>query len=169
MTPLATLRIFTAGCLLGACVAVQAAPQLGGQPPVDLGVDQQGDAVRVSDFAGKALVITFWATWCPYCLKELPVLHNIQNKVGKDRLQVIAVNTEEHEVFRRATRVLAKLNVLHTRDLDRASQNAYGVKGLPHMVIVGRDGKITAIHTGYGEGALTQIAADINRALAAAN
>ncbi len=167
MTILRILRISLAGLLFATLSTAQAAPVVGGLPPNDLGIDQQGQTVSVSSFAGKALVITFWATWCPYCLKELPILHNIQTKVSKDNLQVIAVNTEEQEVFRKAIRVLANLNVLHTSDTDHDSQDAYGVNGIPHMVIVGRNGKIVAIHRGYGEGSLPQIAADINRALAA--
>jgi hypothetical protein len=94
------------------------------------------------------------------------VLHNIQSKIGKDRLQVVAVNTEDRAVFRQAAHILVNLNVLHARDSNHVSQDAYGVSGLPHMVIVGRDGKIVAIHKGYGESALPGIAEDINRALA---
>lgn len=166
MTILRILQISLAGLVFATLSAARAAPIVGGLPPNDLGIDQQGQPVAASTFAGKALVITFWATWCPYCLKELPILHNIQTKVSKDNLQVIAVNTEEREVFRKAIRILANLNVLHTWDTDHDSQEAYGVNGLPHMVIVGRNGKIVAIHRGYGESALPQIAADINRALA---
>jgi thiol-disulfide isomerase/thioredoxin len=146
--------------------AAHAAPAVGDLPPNLLGLDLEGERVQVSAFAGKAMVITFWATWCPYCLKELPVLHNIQTKIGKERLQVVAINTEDRAVFRKAVHILANLNVLHARDSNHDSQDAYGVSGLPHMVIVGRDGKIVAIHKGYGESALPRIAEDINRALA---
>jgi thiol-disulfide isomerase/thioredoxin len=169
MTALAMLRVTVAAGWLAAFGPAFAQPELGGLPPADLGVDLKGEPVLATAFPGKAMVITFWATWCPYCLKELPILHNIQNKVGQDRLQVVAVNTEERAVFRRAAKVLEGLSVLHSRDVEAASQTAYGVSSLPHMVIVGRDGKIVAIHKGYGEGKLGQIAADINRALAVGN
>ena len=149
--------------------AAHAQPAVGSPPHDNLGVDQKGQDVLVSAFTGKVLVITFWATWCPYCLKELPVLHNIQNKVGRDRLQVIAVNTEDREVFQRAARMMAPFNMLLSRDVEHRSQDAYGVKGIPHLVIVGRDGNIVAVHHGYGEGSLPQIVADINQALAAKN
>lgn len=162
----ASRRLFVVGGLMSLLGGAMAAPETGGLPPADLGVDRKGDPVQVSDFAGKAVVVTFWATWCPYCLKELPILHNLQNKVGTDRLRVVAVNTEEHEVFRSAVRALEHLNVLHARDVDHASQDAYDVKGLPHMVIIGRDGRIVGIHKGYGESQLGRIAADVNRALA---
>ena len=163
------LKTFIANCILAMAFTAHAVPAVGSPPPDNLGVDPKGEHMLVSAFSGKVLVITFWASWCPYCIKELPVLHNIQNKIGRDRLQVIAVNTEDRDVFKRVVRLMAPLNMLHSRDVEHGTQDAYGVKGIPHLVIVGRDGRIVAVHRGYGEEALPQIAADINRALAAAD
>jgi thiol-disulfide isomerase/thioredoxin len=169
MTPRKMLRILIGSCVLAMAFAAHALPAVGDPPPDKLGVDPKGEAVLASAYTGKVLVITFWATWCPYCIKELPVLHNIQNKIGRDRLQVIAVNTEDRDVFRKAARLMAPLNMLHSSDVDRKIRDAYGVQGIPHLVIVGQDGNIVAVHQGYGEGSLPSIVADINRALAAKN
>lgn len=163
------LRTLIAGGLLAAAFAAQAVPSVGEPPPDRLGVDPKGQDVLASAYTGKVLVITFWATWCPYCIKELPVLHNIQDKVGRERLQVIAVNTEDRDVFRKVVRLMTPLNMLHSSDVDSKIRDAYGVKGLPHLVIVGQDGNIVAEHQGYGESSLPKIVADVNRALAAKN
>jgi thiol-disulfide isomerase/thioredoxin len=40
--------------------------------------------------------MTFWASWCGWCLKELPVLENLQRHAGKDRLEVFAINVDRH-------------------------------------------------------------------------
>ena len=45
-------------------------------------------------------------------------------------------------------------------------RSAYGVKGIPHLVLIGRNGKIINVHRGYSEEALDSIIAEINRALA---
>ena len=159
-------RLLIASAFLGASTVSIAAPAVGDVPPPSVGVDLKAKPVLLSSYSGKAVVVSFWATWCPYCLKELPILHNIQRAAGKDSMQVIAVNTESYEMFRKAARALKELDVLHAHDNDKV-QEAYGVKGIPHMVIVGRDGRIVAVYTGYGESSLNGIVADINRALSA--
>ena len=113
------------------------------------------------------MVLTFWATWCGYCLKELPILENIQNLVGRERLEVIAVNTESRDVFRKAKRALKDFKLQMIYDPDKQAQQAFGVQGIPHMLIIGRDGRIIRLYRGYSESALDAIAADINAALAA--
>ncbi|MEP6503203.1 MAG: TlpA disulfide reductase family protein, partial [Betaproteobacteria bacterium] len=144
--PSACRRAALAALLLVLGAAAWAAPGVGDVPPAELGSNMDGDKVLVSGFAGKAVVLTFWATWCPYCLKELPVLENVQNKAGKERLQVIAVNTEERDVFRRASRIMRKAMTLElVSDASGRAARADGVTGLPHMVIVGRDGRIVGI------------------------
>lgn len=170
MNPLTALRHGVLGGLL-ACLAVAChaePPGPGDVPPPMLGLTHDDDRVQVPDFAGKVVVVTFWATWCPYCLKELPVLENVQNKVGKDRIAVIAVNTEDRATFRAAWRVLSPtLHLALLYDVGGAAQKTYGVKTLPHMVIIGRDGRIVKVSHGYSEDSLPAICDDINRALAA--
>ncbi|MBV8502924.1 MAG: TlpA family protein disulfide reductase [Paucibacter sp.] len=154
--------------LLAASSAAAGKLRPGDQPPDYLGHNIDGDDVHVSDFAGRAVVVSYWATWCPYCLKELPILNNIQRVAGKDRLAVVAVNVESRDTFRAARRALADtLDVNFAWDPGKRSQHAYVVTGLPHLVIIGRDGRIVSIHVGYGEGALTAIAEELNTALAA--
>ena len=144
-----------------------AQPRAGDLPPDEVGRMLDSKPVLLSSYVGKAVVLTYWATWCPYCLKELPVLERIQEIAGTDRIQVIAVNTEERDVFRKARRALDGLTLLLAYDPGESSQKAFGVKSLPHMIIIGRDGRIVKIHQGYDEGNLEAIAADVNRAIAA--
>ena len=83
-------------------------------------------------------------------------------------MQVIAVNTESRDVFRRAARTLEPLDLLMAHDAGKGKpSDAYGVKGIPHMVIIGRDGRIVRVYRIYDESSLDGIVADINRALAA--
>jgi hypothetical protein len=99
-------------------------------------------------------------------LKELPILEGIQKTAGKERMQVIMVNTESREVFRKSARIMKDLSLQLAHDSDKRASEAYGVNGIPHMVIVGRNGKILRVHRGYDESNLDAIVADINRALA---
>ena len=140
-----------------------APPKNGDEAPDYVGKTLEGDLVKLSAHRGKAVVISYWATWCQYCLKELPILGNIQRAVGKDHMQVIAVNTESRDVFRKVARALQPLDIGLAYDPDSKGREAYGVGPIPHMVIIGRDGVIDSVHKGYGEESLDKIVAAINR------
>ncbi len=139
-----------------------------GEPPPDttLGVTTAGKAVKPSDFPGRVVVVSFWASWCGPCRKELPILENLQ-ELGKGQIQVVAVNVEESAAFRRASQILKSQQMLLVNDSRGISQRVYRVKSIPHMVLIGRDGRILDIHSGYAEQALTGIVKQINDALAA--
>ena len=81
-------------------VAVAATPPGSGDlPPSALGRDANDHDVRVEDMHGKVVVVTFWASWCGYCLKELPILANIQKLAGADNLQVVASAMRSGQTF----------------------------------------------------------------------
>jgi thiol-disulfide isomerase/thioredoxin len=158
-----------ATCTVALSSAAQGSPQPGEKPPEYVGVTSEGTPVVVGSDAGPATVISFWATWCKFCLKEIDVLNKIQN-VGGDSVRVLMVNIESAEVFRAVTGKLAplKLKIALLHDPDGKAQAAYGVAAIPHMFIVGRQGRIVAVYKGYSEGDLDQIIADINSAMTAA-
>lgn len=164
---LSRMRILLVCAALLISTGATAQIKVGDTPPDYVGKTLEGEPVLLSQNGGKAIVLSYWATWCKYCLDELPVLHSIQKTVGPERINVIAINTEDRQTFRDAKRILKNLALSHGYDPDSKGQDAYGVKGLPFMVIIGRDGKIAAIHRGYSKESLPGIVDDINRAIAA--
>ncbi|MBC3875554.1 TlpA family protein disulfide reductase [Undibacterium flavidum] len=159
------LRSALAACTLLLSAELFAANSVGQPAPNELGRTLDGKVITLSSYAGKVVVVSFWATWCTYCLKELPILENIQNLGGEDRVQVIAVNTEERDVFRKVARTLKDLKMMLAYDPDETYAKSFGVKGIPHLVIIGRDGKIIQVYRGYGESSLDGIVADLNQAI----
>jgi thiol-disulfide isomerase/thioredoxin len=160
-------RISAAFCLLLFSTGAWATPAVGDTPPDYIGKTLEGVPVLLGPHSGKVLVVSFWATWCPYCLKELPILNGIQKLAGKEQMHVVAINTETRDVFRKVAKALSKMDLHLAYDPDKSAQKSYGVNGIPHMVIIGRDGKIQSLYRGYSESSLDQIVADINSALAA--
>jgi thiol-disulfide isomerase/thioredoxin len=138
---------------------------IGAEPPPALGMTLDGKEVSTKDYAGKILVVTFWASWCGPCKAELPILENLQN-AGKGSIQVVAVNIEERDQFRRVARVLAPLKLQITHDTGKWATGTYGVEGIPHMVIIGDNGRVRNVHRGYGEAMIPQLVEEINAALA---
>ena len=155
---------------LFACLFVGASPALavevGDVPPDYLGKSANKTSIYLSESNGKIRIVTFWATWCAPCLKELPVLNALQKKGGADRIQVIAVNINDRKNdFRRALRKLEDFEIDFVFDYKKAVADKYDVEGIPHMLIVDVDGRVAFQHVGYNESALTGIVEEINSLL----
>ena len=56
--------------------------------------DLEGQQFTLEDFEGKYLLLNVWATWCPPCRKELPDLQGLQQKLGGQQFQVVALSTD---------------------------------------------------------------------------
>jgi thiol-disulfide isomerase/thioredoxin len=69
------------------------------EPPLQLGdltfQDADGKTVKISDFHGEPVVLNVWAKWCAPCVTELPTLNELQSKIVKGTLAVVAVAVDE--------------------------------------------------------------------------
>lgn len=151
--------------LLVLCLCGQAGAGLtvGAAPPDELG-SKGKTTIRLSDDAGKVRVITFWASWCPPCRRELPVLAQIQAQIGTDHLQIYAVNyKEDRRTYRKLSRKLEELSAMVFVH-DRAGRlgGQYGVNGLPHMIIIDRAGTVAHIHRGYSDSVVDTLVEELN-------
>ena len=145
-----------------------AAVDIGSVPPDYLGKSDSGNEIHLSESTGRIRIVSFWATWCSPCLKELPVLNAIQKRGGAERIQVIAVNLKEsRKQFRRALRAFDDYELEFVHDQRGTVAKRYGVKGIPHMLIIDVDGRVAYQHVGYDETALEGIVAEINALLIA--
>lgn len=137
---------------------------IGDPVPEFLGEDLDGNEIRASDHLGKVMVISFWATWCPPCQKELPIIDNLQRLAGKDRLSVIAVNYgEKRRTFRRFVNRLGEANLTFSHDPKmKIGKDDFGVEGIPHMVMVDHEGKVAVVQSGYGDATINKIADEVN-------
>lgn len=146
--------------------ALFAQPKVGETAPAHLGYTLDGRLVQTTDYAGRVIAVTFWASWCAPCINELSMLDAIQNKVGTNQIQVVAINIEDRQKFKKLVHSLAQLKVLLTHDPTGESSSAYANKEVPHFILIGKDGKMQQVHKGYSSAQLDKIIASVNAALA---
>jgi thiol-disulfide isomerase/thioredoxin len=141
---------------------------VGSVPFDELGKDIDGNKVTISEHHGKVVIVSFWASWCGPCRKELPILANVAKKVGPEHLKVISINfKDEQRNFRIVADALKTLPITILRDANGKASRRFDVRGIPRLIIIDRDGKVAADHTGYGEGSVQAIVDELNRVLQA--
>jgi thiol-disulfide isomerase/thioredoxin len=172
MKPSAACRAVLLGLVLTLAGPASAASKpvavaVGDTPPDDLGRSRGGAEILVSAQRGKVVVVTFWASWCGYCRQELPVLAGLQEAAGKDRLEVVAVNYEDdRDVYRALLRQLKDVQLTMTHDATGRIGESFGVKGIPHLFVIGKNGRVAFQDTGYGEESVQVILDAVNAELA---
>lgn len=163
--------LFAFVLLFFTCIADAAEPAIGDLAPSALGNGRDGKPVTLEQYRGKIVVVTFWASWCTYCLKELPVLDSLQRHAD-NLLQIVAVNVmDSPEDYRVMMRQMKGYTLVQSRDSNGGIAEGYAVSGYPSLWIIDRQGRIAAHHSGYGEGSLEKIIEEVNGLLrtAAAN
>ena len=110
-----------------------------------------GETARLSDFAGKPVVINFWATWCPPCRQELPGFENAWQQYGDDVVFLMVEcggeTTEEVETFIAEGGYTFPVYV----DSDGSGAAAYGINAIPVTALVDAEGKLFAYQVGAVE------------------
>ena len=105
--------------------------------------DLDGNPIRLSDLRGKGVWVNFWATWCPPCQQELPILRELQERYRDAGLEVVAVSVQETSPADVAA-YAAKYQLPYTIGFDGSGDIFHRYKGyaLPTHFFIGPDGVI---------------------------
>jgi thiol-disulfide isomerase/thioredoxin len=107
-----------------------------------------GGPVTIEDLEGTPTVLSFWTTWCPYCLRQTPILVAGAQRYAEGSLRFVGIDVGENQdvVAGYADQHAIPYLVL----LDQQSQAAgdYAVSGYPTTYFLDADGRIVAHHIG---------------------
>jgi thiol-disulfide isomerase/thioredoxin len=110
--------------------------------------DLNGKTVQLSDFAGQTVLINAWATWCPPCREEMPMLVDYYRQHHSQKFTILAINAGEasQDVSGFAQEYGMEFPVL--LDTNSTFLDSQLIDSLPTTILLGPDGKVKALHVG---------------------
>ena len=106
--------------------------------------DAGGQEITLAAFEGQVVLLNFWATWCAPCVREMPTLDRLQDKLGPQGLAVVAVSQDRGGLAVVAPFVkrlgLRRLKIY--LDPRGALSRAFGLGGLPTTLLIDAEGRL---------------------------
>lgn len=113
-------------------------------------VDGQPGGVNLADLRGRVVLLDFWATWCPPCLAMLPVMHELYQEWQPRGAEFIGIDSDGPAISRDELRAFLTQRPFPYPVVidDKQVGGLYGVFSIPHIVVIGRDGRIARVFVG---------------------
>jgi thiol-disulfide isomerase/thioredoxin len=111
--------------------------------------DIRGGLIDLSHYKGKVLVINFFATWCPPCVREMPHIVELQKELGPNGLQIFGVSADDNKSVLPPFIKKFKVNYPIAMDNPDLVSTFGDIEGIPTTFIVDRQLRIVDKFTGY--------------------
>ena len=137
----ASLLSIVLTALLFGCYSGSRPPHIGAPAP-DFTVQDDQRSITLSQLRGKTVVLNFWATWCAPCVEEMPSLVQMQQKLGSNGIEVVAVSIDDDEQAYRKFLKDHDIDLTTVRDPQKKSASLYGTFKWPETYIIDRNGVV---------------------------
>lgn len=127
-------------------------PAIGQTRPEFAMLDLEGNVRNIKDWDGQIVLLNFWATWCPPCLREIPDFIEVQDELANHDFQIIGIAVDnEADVRDFVTEMSVNYPVMaaEMEAIELSQRYGNSIGGLPFSAIIDKNGKIT--HTITGE------------------
>ncbi len=156
-----TFLLAVAALLLSAGCDRGSLPEQVGRTAPDFTINDSGRTLRLADYRGKVVVLSFWASWCPPCLEEFPSLIALQREMPG--IVVLAVSFDHDDGAYRQYLVDNHIDLLTIRDDSEKSNKAYGTTRPPETFIIDRKGMLRRKFIGPQDWTSPEIVHYLNR------
>ena len=127
-----------------------------------------GQTQKLNELRGKAVILDFWATYCPPCIKEIPHLKELQAKYGKENLEIVGLHVGGEEDRPKVPAFAERLKIdypLATPE-DALINFIFGAdSSIPQTAIFDRQGKLIKKITGFDESVKKELDAAVEQAV----
>ena len=116
-------------------------------------VDGTGALKSLADFKGRVVLLNVWATWCLPCRKEMPALDRLQNELGSDKFEVVALSVDRAGV-EASRKFLDGIKVSSLKlyvDPTAKMGSVLKVFGMPTTILIDAEGREVGRLTGEAE------------------
>ena len=155
--------LLSASALTATSPGAISAPQAGFTAPDIVLSDQNGTQFQLSNLRGKAVVLNFWASWCPPCRAEMPDLQAIHQEYAAQELLILGVNATSQDSVSDALEFANAMGLTFPILLDESgsASRAYQVNALPTTFFINADGVIEeVVYGGPMSGTLLRLRID---------
>jgi len=114
-------------------------------------IDANGETVKLSDHYGKPIIVNFWATWCGYCVKELPAFEKCASEYGDEvKFMMVDLADGSSETVEGAKEFIESKGYTFPVyfDTEFSAAEAYSVTGIPLTVFIDSSGNLIQKHVG---------------------
>lgn len=131
--------------LLGGSVLYAQPVKRGDVFPAFTGQDvRTGKSISLDKLRGKVVLVDFWATWCMPCRGEVLNVAKVYEKFHAEGFEVISISLDRSVDPLKSFINAEKMDWNHIFDKDGRLRDKYGVRAIPQMYVIGRDGKVLA-------------------------
>ncbi len=104
----------------------------------------EGDAVDLNQYKGRLVLLNFWATWCPPCIKEMPSMQRLQDQFSEQEFQVVAVNLAQNATTVESFLMEQEFEFTLPVYLDEKGQGFKDLElqGMPSSFLIDQQGQI---------------------------
>lgn len=140
-------RVMTSACVMAlammwGCKPREAPPAEPAVPEINAvrWLNTEVNPVTLAGLHGKVVVLEFWATWCGPCRASIPHLVELHDKYKGEGVVIIGLTDEDYDRAK-IGEFMEKMKMTYIVGTGSTSGQDYGVRGIPHAVVIGRDGR----------------------------